>query len=84
MSQNYPNPFNSTTRVSFSVAKPSHIKIVLFDILGREASTLIEGMFIGGDYTVQLEAEKLSSGVYYYSMFTDAILFDTKKMVLVK
>ncbi len=84
LEQNYPNPFNPATNIAFTLAKVSEVKIIIYDILGREVSEMINNKLNQGKHIFRFEAENLSSGIYYYSMFVDGSLFDTKKMILVK
>jgi hypothetical protein len=84
LSQNYPNPFNPNTRIEFSIIKESDVKIIVFDILGREVSTLINDRLKYGSYNMNFNGTDLSSGMYFYSIYIDGALFETKKMVLLK
>jgi hypothetical protein len=68
LDQNYPNPFNPVTTISFAIAKRTHVLLVLYDILGRQMITLVDETLGPGEYKVQLAADALSSGVYFYSM----------------
>jgi hypothetical protein len=83
LEQNYPNPFNPTTTINYSVAKAGFVKIKVYDVLGREAATLINENKPAGNYTVQFNASKLVSGVYFYRIETDNFV-QTKKMILMK
>lgn len=87
LSQNYPNPFNPITKISYTVPtfvnKGSVVKLTVFDPLGREIKTLVNGPKVPGYYTVDFDASKLPSGVYYYSIKIDNYL-QTKKMVHLK
>src|SRR5450756_862003 len=90
MSQNYPNPFNPSTSITFSVPQASVVTITVYDILGREVTTLVNGNYVAGFFTVPFNASKLASGVYIYrmnsrSLVGDQKLFmDTKKLMLLK
>lgn len=81
--QNYPNPFNSVTIIQFSVARSSHIKINVFDMLGRSVQTIVETYLTPGQYSVKFASHSLSTGVYFYRMYADGFV-DTKKFVLVR
>jgi len=84
LSQNYPNPFNPTTTIKFGLPKAGNVKLVVFDILGREVATLINNEFRDvGTYTVNFDASALSSGVYFYRL-ESGDFSQTKKMLLVK
>lgn len=84
LEQNYPNPFNPVTNISFSTAREANIKIVIYDILGRETAELVNNKFNAGKHSFMFEANGLASGIYYYSMFIDGNKFITKKMTLIK
>ncbi len=81
--QNYPNPFNPVTNISYSIPKNSAVKLVVFDMLGREVATLVNETQQAGTYKVDFDASKLSSGVYIYSLVTAGQSF-SKKMILIK
>ena len=83
LSQNYPNPFNPTTMISFDIPKRSQVRLVVYDILGREVKTLVDEMKSPGRYTVNFDASALPSGVYLYRI-TAGSFVETKKLVLVK
>ena len=81
--QNYPNPFNPSTIISFSLPKSGITTLKIYDVLGREITTLIDEMKNAGVYTYEFDAGNLSSGIYIYSLQSSDILM-TKKMLLVK
>jgi hypothetical protein len=83
LSQNYPNPFNPVTNIRFSIPNSGSVKLVVFDILGREVITLLNEVKPAGNYLVDFDASKLSSGVYFYRL-TSGSFTETKKMLLVK
>jgi hypothetical protein len=83
LSQNYPNPFNPATNIDFSIPKTGMVRLILFDMMGREVSVMIDKVLSTGKYTVDFDASKLASGVYFYKM-TSGDFTDVKKMVLVK
>ncbi len=83
LSQNYPNPFNSMTNIKFKVASSKLIKLVVYDLLGREIKTLVNEMLQPGDYSVRFDAVDLPSGVYFYRLKAGDFS-ETKKMVLTK
>ena len=88
LSQNYPNPFNPVTTVKFDIPKSSNIKIIIYDILGKEVTTLVNEKLNAGSYEVVWpaptgNASTHPSGVYFYKLITDEYT-DTKKMVLLK
>jgi hypothetical protein len=89
--QNYPNPFNPQTRIQYSIAEISYIEITLYDILGNEVETLVEGEKPVGIHKVLFNAANLSSGIYFYEMHvrnsatkSEKIYVETKKMIILK
>jgi len=83
LSQNYPNPFNPTTTIRFSIPKSSHVKLMVFDILGKEVSTLVNGDIEQGEHSIVFNAQNLPSGVYLYKL-TAGDFVQTRKMLLLK
>ncbi len=81
--QNYPNPFNPATNIQYAVSTTQHVTLRVYDMLGREVATLVNGMQEPGYKTVQFHSSKLSSGVYYYKMTAGAFT-ETKRMLLVR
>ena len=88
LAQNYPNPFNPTTQINFSLATDSKVTLKVFDILGQEITTLLNGNLLAGPHFVNFDASKLTSGVYLYRMDAtgaDGSTFTAiKKMLLTK
>lgn len=83
LSQNYPNPFNPTTAIRYSVPVAGSVQLKIFNILGQEVMTLVEGDQKAGSYVVVFDASRLSSGVYLYQLKTDKYS-NVKKMMLLK
>lgn len=83
ISQNYPNPFNPKTNISFELPYDSKISIVIFDMLGREVTTLVDGFKEAGYHIVEFDGSKLSSGMYFYRIHTESFE-SVKRMLLVK
>ena len=85
INQNYPNPFNSQTLITYSLKEKSNVSLVVYDILGREITCLVDANQTVGDYRVQFNVNefKLSSGIYYYIFKADNII-QTKKMIYLK
>ena len=81
--QNFPNPFNPATTIRFSISKASFVTIKVYNILGREVKTLINGEKLPGEYKEQFNAGNLSSGVYLYELRADRYL-EVKKMMVLK
>jgi photosystem II stability/assembly factor-like uncharacterized protein len=83
LSQNYPNPFNPNTTISYQLRTQSHVTLKIFDVLGREITTLVNAVETPGTKSVNFDASRLSSGVYYYRLHADTYI-DTKKLLLLK
>jgi hypothetical protein len=83
LSQNYPNPFNPTTNVKFSILNSGDVKIVVYDVQGREVQTLVNERLNAGTYEVKFDGSSLNSGVYFYRLTTEGFT-ETKKMLLIK
>lgn len=81
--QNYPNPFNPSTTIHFSILRRSHVTLKVFDVLGREVATLVNGELSAGEHSVVFKAEKMASGVYFYRLSADDFV-ETKKMLIAK
>jgi subtilisin-like proprotein convertase family protein len=81
--QNYPNPFNPKTKIRFDLPKNSKVKLTVFDILGREVTTLINNVLEVGSHEVILDGSNLTSGVYFYEIVAGDYR-EMKKMVLLK
>ncbi|HEX2788532.1 MAG TPA: YCF48-related protein [Ignavibacteria bacterium] len=83
--QNYPNPFNPVTKIKFEIPSGSkNIKLAVFDINGREVSQLFSGILNAGIYETKWGGINASSGVYFYSLYINESLMDTKKMLFIK
>ncbi|MBK7157415.1 MAG: T9SS type A sorting domain-containing protein [Ignavibacteria bacterium] len=82
--QNYPNPFNPKTIISYELETSSSVSIKVFDILGKEINELINKKQNPGKYEIDFDGSALSSGVYFYSLVTDGVTRDTKKMLLIR
>lgn len=84
----FQNPFNPVTTIKFTIPsnvkrQTSIVKLNIFDMLGREVTTLINEEKQPGTYEVQFDATGLSSGIYFYRLTTDSFI-ETKKMMVVK
>lgn len=91
LSQNYPNPFNPSTVISFRLPVSSVVILKVYDLLGQEVATLIDGRTEAGNHQVGFDASNLGSGVYLYRLESRPIgggqagnFVETKKMALVK
>jgi Secretion system C-terminal sorting domain len=83
LAQNYPNPFNPSTSIRYSIVQPGKVSLKVYDILGREITTLVNQYQVAGSYTVNFDASKLASGVYFYRIESGAFQ-NVKKMMLLK
>lgn len=92
LSQNYPNPFNPSTTIEYSIPEHltgpneqegSDVSLKIFDILGNEIATLVDGQKTAGRYSVNFNGSHLASGIYYYVMKAGSFT-DTKKFILMK
>src|SRR4030095_6226772 len=83
LSQNYPNPFNPSTKIKFALPQVSFVKLIVYDILGREVKRLVNEPLSPGFYEMNFDASGFSSGVYIYKIFTDGF-HDAKKMLVIK
>ncbi len=85
--QNYPNPFNPSTRIQYSLEKATHVSLNVYNLLGLEVATLVNGRQEVGSYTVPFNTNKgtlgLSSGVYFYRLEAGSFV-STKKLILIR
>jgi uncharacterized delta-60 repeat protein len=82
--QNYPNPFNPSTVIKFQIASYKSVSVKIYDMLGKEITTLINEKLQPGTYEVSWDGSNYASGVYFYQLIADDKIIDTKKMLLVK
>jgi hypothetical protein len=80
---NYPNPFNSSTIIRYELPRDCHVRLEVFDILGRKAATLVTGREKAGYHAVIWNAREAATGFYFYRLFAGDFS-DTKRMVLLK
>ena len=83
LGQNYPNPFNPVTKIKYSIPKSSYVSLKVFDLLGNEVATLVNGTKQPGNYAVSFDAKNLASGVYIYQLKADGFKA-SRKFVLLK
>jgi hypothetical protein len=83
LEQNYPNPFNPSTNITFSLPSRSYVSLKVFELIGREVSTIIAGELPAGNYTRQWNAANMSSGVYFYRLQAGTF-GETKKLMLLR
>jgi len=83
LKQNYPNPFNPETTIKYSLAHSSNVVLKVYDMLGREITTLVSAQQGAGNYSVKFNASNLASGMYIYRLQADGVTL-SKKMLLLK
>jgi hypothetical protein len=83
LAQNYPNPFNPDTKISFTIRKAGKVSLKVYNTLGQEVATLVNGFKHADTYNITFDGSKLSSGVYFYQLNYDNTIV-TKKMMLIK
>jgi hypothetical protein len=83
ISQNYPNPFNPTTNIEFDISTLSNVKIIVYDMLGKQISVLYNDQLTPGRYKVLWNASHMPSGTYIYKITADNYT-EIKKMILIK
>lgn len=89
LTQSYPNPFNPTTNINYQLPKDSYVVLKVYDILGREVTTLVDGTVEAGYYSARFDGSHLSSGIYFLRLVVQPsdggkAIFQTQKMLLMK
>jgi hypothetical protein len=83
LEQNFPNPFNPSTSIRFAIVHRQLTIVKVYDILGRDVTTLVNEVKEPGTYSVQLDASSLASGVYFYRL-TAGQYVECRKMIVMK
>jgi endo-1,4-beta-xylanase len=83
LEQNYPNPFNPTTTINYSIPQPCFVSIKVYNVLGKEVAEIVKGNKSAGNYSVEFDASKLVSGIYYYRL-QSGNFSETKKLIFIK
>jgi hypothetical protein len=88
LAQNFPNPFNPRTTIAFSVPRPAHVQLVVYNLLGQKIRTLVDEVMAAGQYEMDWHGRdqaghEVSSGIYFYHLSAEAFS-QTRKMVLMK
>ncbi len=83
LAQNYPNPFNPTTQINFSIPETGNVKLAVYNTIGQEVATLVNGAMAAGQHEVTFNAKSLPSGAYFYKLQTGSSVM-IKKMLLLK
>jgi len=81
--QNYPNPFNPATTIRYELPEATHVRLVVYDLLGREVAVLVDKKQEPGIKEVVWDASRSASGIYFYRLATDQVQF-TRKLVVLK
>jgi hypothetical protein len=88
LEQNYPNPFNPSTTINFQISNAGYVTLKVYDVLGREVATLVDGVKEAGSYSATFDGGKLASGVYIMRLVAHSeegkSFVQTKKMLLMK
>jgi hypothetical protein len=84
LSQNFPNPFNPVTKITYSLASASGIKLSVYDVTGKLIKVLVDSYKRAGSYTAEFEAEDIPSGIYFYKLNVDDKYLEVRKMVFIK
>ncbi len=82
LDQNYPNPFNPSTVIQYALPKASHVVLKVYDVLGREVATLVNGNQAAGTYKVNFNMDKFASGVYFVRLIAGSFVHVEKMMLL--
>jgi unsaturated rhamnogalacturonyl hydrolase len=83
LDQNYPNPFNPSTVIGYRLAASSHVTLKIYDLLGREAAVLVNAAQRAGVYSIEWNAAKMTSGVYFYKLNAGSFT-SVKKLLFIK
>jgi len=82
LSQNYPNPFNPATTIKFAIPKSGQVSLIIYNVLGQKVADLINERMSAGNFQVEFDASRLSSGVYFYVLRSGSYSMTKKMMVL--
>jgi hypothetical protein len=82
LEQNFPNPFNSTTEIRYQISEVSHVKLKVYDVLGRAIATLADGVKAPGLYSVTWDASNVASGIYIYRLTVGSYTASRKMLLL--
>lgn len=83
LEQNYPNPFNPSTTIRFALPKSAYVTLKVFNLVGQEVATLVDGEKLAGEYALEWRAGGLTSGVYFYRLQASEFI-SSKKLILLK
>ena len=81
---NYPNPFNPKTIIKYGLKIPANVKVMIYDIIGREIASLVDQRQDAGIHKIEFNGSSLPSGVYFYRLIVNDVGIKTKRMLLIK
>jgi hypothetical protein len=84
LQQNQPNPFMNETVITYQIPVQCHVSLKIYDLLGKEILTLVDGIQEANKYTLPLDARSLSSGIYFYKLDAEGHFSQTRKMLRIK
>ncbi|MBK9331067.1 MAG: T9SS type A sorting domain-containing protein [Ignavibacteria bacterium] len=82
--QNFPNPFNPNTIINYEIGITNFVKLQVYDVLGSNVATIVNEKKNAGSHSVEFDGSGIASGIYFYSLFTDGKIIETKRMTLLK
>ncbi len=83
LAQNFPNPFNPATTISYQIPERAYVRLAVYDVMGREVASLVDGEVAAGEYSLQWDAAAMPTGVYYYRMQAGGFS-ESKKLLLMR
>ena len=83
LQQNYPNPFNPSTNIVYALPGAMHVRLAIYDVLGRQVATLVDARQPAGPHSVRFDSNGLGSGLYFYRLETESFT-KVRKMLLNK
>jgi hypothetical protein len=83
LSQNFPNPFNPSTTIEYQITRSGMTTLKVYNVLGQEVASLVDGVVTAGNHQVTFDASRLSSGIYFYTLRSGNFTA-TKKLTLLK
>jgi hypothetical protein len=81
--QNYPNPFNPLTTIKFKISQSGYVSLKLYNVIGKEITTLFSGEKPSGTYEITFDASEIPSGIYYYRLISGKYV-EVNKLTVVK
>jgi hypothetical protein len=83
LEQNYPNPFNPSTTIEFEIPRPSRVRLIVYDLLGKEVVRLVDSEMAAIRASIRFDASGIPSGVYFYRLTADGYS-RTRKLIVLK